>query len=106
MEGGLSGTGRLSALGGMGGGGVGGGGIERELLSISLLWPTEATVSCSNTGLAQLSLELVPEASLLTTFFLPVSLPVSKDRRPYSKPYVLGDGAVNLDLSLTQLLDP
>ena len=99
----------------MGGGGVGGGGIERELLSTSLLWPPEATVSCSDTGLAQLSFGLGPEASLLTTVFLPVCLPVSKGRRPYSPPHVLDDGAVNLpqlsvltdlDLSLTQLLDP
>ena len=78
LEGGLLGTARLDALGGMGGGKSGGSAIGREeVLSRTSGWPPEATISCSDTGLVQLMLGLGPEASFLSdNSFLPVSLTV------------------------------
>ena len=70
LEGGLWGTTRLDALGGIGGGKSGGREIGREeVLSRTSWWPPEATVSCPDTGLVQLMLGLGPEASFLTTVF-------------------------------------
>ena len=117
LEGGLWGTTRLDALGGMSGGNSGGCDIGREVvLSRTSGWPPEATISCPDTGLVQLVLGLGPEASFLTTVFSQFHSQSEEDEEdPILHQHVPDDGVVSLlqlsvlaalDLSFNSFLDP